>query len=570
MMKILINISAWRIVVIIITLLFTTSHLFAATYYVRTDGGTYSQCTGLVDVAYDGSGTGEPCSWKHPFDALPPGGTARISGGDTLIIGNGSFRMGYTAGVYDTGACSSSWTWDCVAPALPAGTSGLPTKVLGKGWDNGCTNPPELYGTEGANSVLNASNDYIEIQCLNITDHDQCINSHGATGPSEGKIPCTTTFPKGERATNGLIINGADNLLLKDLEIHGLSSHGIYTATSGGSNWTLDNVNVHHNGWAGWDGGGYSGSMIIKNSSINYNGCGETYPGGETIGCWGQSAGGYGDGMGMTSTSGNWNIMDTEFKYNTSDGLDLLYLGASGTASLTRIYAEGNAGNQLKVSGGDKTIVNTVAIGNCGYFEGKSFDYAVDDCRALGHPIALGMPTGSTADLVNVSVYSEGDGIFTIGGSSCDGTEKVTMRNIAAIGDTDYHQTFENSAYIWSECKGVTIDHDYEYIYNTKNKMQISSSQPFTEIKGTHNVYADPQFFQASTASESFDLKLKPTSPAINSGLPGGTTVGILQVPTIDYFKASRTLVDIGAIEYGLSLPYPFITIMSDKTYTPK
>ena len=67
------------------------------TYYVRMDGGDTTQCTGLVDAPYPGSGTGQPCAWNHPFQALPPYGTARIAVGDTLIIGAGNYRMGYGA-----------------------------------------------------------------------------------------------------------------------------------------------------------------------------------------------------------------------------------------------------------------------------------------------------------------------------------------------------------------------------------------------------------------------------------------------------------------------------------------
>ena len=70
---------------------------FAATRYVRTDGGDSSQCNGSADVPYPGSGNGLTCAWKHPFFALPPGGTPRISGSDALIIGPGSYMMGLGA-----------------------------------------------------------------------------------------------------------------------------------------------------------------------------------------------------------------------------------------------------------------------------------------------------------------------------------------------------------------------------------------------------------------------------------------------------------------------------------------
>ena len=35
----------------------------AATYYVRTDGGSATQCNGLADAPYPGSGTGQNCWW---------------------------------------------------------------------------------------------------------------------------------------------------------------------------------------------------------------------------------------------------------------------------------------------------------------------------------------------------------------------------------------------------------------------------------------------------------------------------------------------------------------------------
>jgi hypothetical protein len=67
------------------------------TYYVRPDGGSAAQCTGRANAPYPGSGTAQPCAWDHPFRALPPGGTPRIAGEDTLIIAPGSYMMGLGA-----------------------------------------------------------------------------------------------------------------------------------------------------------------------------------------------------------------------------------------------------------------------------------------------------------------------------------------------------------------------------------------------------------------------------------------------------------------------------------------
>ena len=57
--------------------------------------------------------------------------------------------------------------------------------------------------------------------------------------------------------------------------------------------------------------------------------------------CWGQKAGGYGDGLGTITTGGQWLIEDAFVHHNTSDGLDLRYMdGADATrVTLRRIRA---------------------------------------------------------------------------------------------------------------------------------------------------------------------------------------------------------------------------------------
>ena len=81
------------------------------TYYVRPDGGSYTECTGTVDAAYSGSGEDQPCAWNHPFQALPPGETSRILGGDTLIITSGSYQMGYGAPGAENCEYEGSYEW---------------------------------------------------------------------------------------------------------------------------------------------------------------------------------------------------------------------------------------------------------------------------------------------------------------------------------------------------------------------------------------------------------------------------------------------------------------------------
>ena len=82
-----------------------------------------------------------------------------------------------------------------------------------------------------------------------------------------------------------------------------------------------------------------AGTLTFRHWTVEWNGCGETYPGGEPTGCWAQEAGGYGDGVGTGETGGDWIIEDSAFLHNTSDGLDLLYHSLGGQRSRSRACA---------------------------------------------------------------------------------------------------------------------------------------------------------------------------------------------------------------------------------------
>ena len=193
------------------------------TYYIRPDGGSNEQCNGLVDAPYSGSGTAQPCAWDHPFRALPPEGPPRINGGDTLIINAGSYMMGYNAPGADV--CESDYPWDCFMTAMPAGPDPqIPTRILGAGWNDGCSNPPELWGTERVYQVLNLTDtSNVEIACLEITDHSDCVEDHS------GSLACERdSYPYGLWAAIGLYAEDASHVYLHDLNIHGLANTGIH------------------------------------------------------------------------------------------------------------------------------------------------------------------------------------------------------------------------------------------------------------------------------------------------------------------------------------------------------
>lgn len=126
-------------------------------------------------------------------------------------------------------------------------------------------------------------------------------------------------------------------------------------------------------------------------------------------GCWGQEAGGYGDGVGTGATGGHWIIEDSAFLHNTSDGLDLLYARLPDAAiEIRRTIAEGNAGNQIKTTG-TVAIENSVIVGNCGFFDGQPFTFNVDNCRAVGCAVFMGFMQGNQSRLVNSTLASKGD-----------------------------------------------------------------------------------------------------------------------------------------------------------------
>jgi hypothetical protein len=480
-----------------------------ATYYVRPDGGDAAQCTGQADAPYPGSGSGQLCAWKHPFYALPPGGPPRIAGGDTLLIASGQYMMGYGAPGAD--ACDADYPWDCHVPPIPGGPDAAhPTRVLGAGWDAGCPNPPELWGTERADVILDLTDSsHVEIACLELTDHSGCVESH------TGGLACERdTPPFGPWAAIGLYAEDSTDVHLRDLDIHGLAAGGVHAGRL--TDWTVENVRVAGNGWVGWDGDidgddSNSGTLTFRHWTVEWNGCGETYPGDQPAGCWAQSAGGYGDGVGTGATGGDWIIQDSTFLHNTSDGLDLLYHSLGGRVVLDRVRAEGNAGNQVKVTG-QTAITNSVLVGNCAFFEGKPFTYDVDPCRALGNTLEVAYIGDEQVTIVNSTLTGEGDGL--VGGGpredgDCSGLETLIARNTVFLGGDEFLSPGDISFLFYQEgCADLQLDSDYNISYHAKN-VTCGANETYVH-SGAHDLCQDPRLFAMQPISG---------SPAIDAGL---------------------------------------------------
>jgi hypothetical protein len=458
------------------------------TYFIRPDGGSPDDCTGLVNAPYPGSGSSQPCAWDHVFRALPPGETPRIDGGDTLIIGSGSYMMGY--GAPGSEPCEPTAAYNCHAPPVPSGLNpSQPTRILGEGWDANCPQPPELWGTGRPWEVINlAGSSHVEIACLELTDHSGCVEFHSDDLACDRDTP-----PFGDWASVGIYAEDSANVHLKDLDIHGFASTGVKAGRL--IDWTVENVRIAGNGSAGWDGDidgadSNSGTLTFRNWVVEWNGCGETYPDEQPVGCWAQSAGGYGDGVGTGATGGDWIIEDSTFRYNTSDGLDLLYHSEGGTVTLNRVRAEGNAGNQIKVTG-LTSLTNGVLIGNCAFFDGKPFTYHVDNCRALGNTLEVVFAGGEQVSITNSTISGQGDGL--IGGvpreaDSCNGLETITARHNVFQGGAEFLSGGEDVTFLFYQenCGDLQLDSDYNTISRAKD-MVCGGDQTYVH-SGIHDV----------------------------------------------------------------------------------
>lgn len=421
----------------------------ANTYYVRTDGGTATQCTGLANAAYPGSGTAQSCAWVNWQCAVPPGyyqgdGTPspRIASGDTVVIATGTYTMGYGTPCADT--CSSGYTYACVLDT--AHGHFLPNNITITGNQSGvCTSMPTLVGSGYQQDIIDVANSSgVTLSCLELTEHSQCADwNEQDYGPVavNGVAVCVWTDGSGVKhyaadysasAQDGLEAFNApatsnlhtNNLILTQVRIHGFTHDGFHVGGLTGTT-VLDHVEIAGNAEAGWDGDiGHDGSssntgtILIKNSGIDWNGCAEAYPyTGWPAHCISQQQGGYGDGLGTYQTAGNWRVINSHFMHNTSDGLDLLYARGASTVFVDRVTSEFNISQQVKAAG-NSTIQNSVINGFCSGFNGLGI---VDGerCRASGNAVEVD-PTGSgqTITLLNNTITGNGDCLIVSGDPS--------------------------------------------------------------------------------------------------------------------------------------------------------
>ncbi|WP_260736837.1 Ig domain-containing protein [Tunturiibacter lichenicola] len=372
------------------------------TWYIRPDGGTrYSanqtagQCDGKADTAYSGSGTNQHCAFKDPrylWDDQSYGNYAWvIAGGDTVIIRGGPWRIGFDAapGSCSGAGCGAGYTWcyggggnyGCYNPPIPAGTATQHTRILGQNYaacsSGGVTSRSQLtqiFGGFGVTEALNLTGaKYVDVECLEITRHSQCIAFGSPAVP-----PSCVSGSADDYDSDGIHTdNTTHDLLMQDLWIHGHIGRGIKGPIGGLV--TCLRCDIAYNGGAGWDfDDGNATPMVNGNwqflySTIEWSGCNQEYPIVHTIpviSCYSQSTGGYGDGVGTPHGTGLSATIDhSKFIYNTQDGLDFGHIDTGGpyTLSITNSIAYSNNGGTFKIGGnfGTATITNNVSIGDC-------------------------------------------------------------------------------------------------------------------------------------------------------------------------------------------------------------
>lgn len=417
------------------------------TWYIRKDGGTrYSanmpngQCDGKGDAAYPGTGTNQHCAfndYRFLWDDQSYGNHAWvIAGGDTVIIRGGPWRVGWNQGLNsnDVWCNGGDGNFACTNPTIPAGTPAQHTRILGENYAS-CSNGnvtdrsklTQIFGGYGVYAALSLYGaQYVDVECLDITRHSQCI-VHGVPVYPSG---CHSNFPIDDFDSEGIVTDvNTHDVLMQDLWVHGHTDRGIKGAIGGIV--TCLRCDIAYNGMAGWDFDDGSGShngfgtasvngvWNFKYSKIEWSGCNQEYPMKDAIpviSCYGQSNGGYGDGVGtppgMCLTV---NIDHSAFNYNTQDGLDLGHIDAGTcTATITNSVAIGNSGQTFKWGPNESTVVfeNNLAMANCLRLSepmpGAPTTYNAnlgDFCRA-GDAMSFNFRQGGTALLANNTIVT--------------------------------------------------------------------------------------------------------------------------------------------------------------------
>lgn len=558
------------------------------TWYVRPGGGTpfvdakttpAGQCDGKHDADYPGSGVNQPCAFGNIRYLWADGTTYQhlgwvISGGDTVIVRQNP--KGYNAGQDAAGNgvpmnCSGSAS-GCYMPTIPSGTAARHTRILGENYANCAADSAKtlLHGTWGDSTVFNTKDSqFVDIACFEVTDQAACAGS--------GAFTNTCRNGSYNSAAYGILQSALTaSVNYTDLFIHGLADEAIHGATGVG----VVGERIHVRGMpdagidmddAPWQSPNISvaGGFTLKDSMTEFTGCVEEYPVVHNypyIECRDQSLGGYGDGFGTASATGDWLFDHDTWRYNFQDGLDLLHSGMH-SLTITNSTSYGNDGQQFKIGSG--LIVkfeNNITLHNCariaqaiGDEPSSAIIPGVSTCRAAGDGIPIAFDGQGTDIFQNNTYVGYGATSYDLqcvnGWDSCANTKSVFENNInIGITNTNYNGGvapglfYDEQSSMPANGGWAVRDHNLYYGFRNGGCPTLNAGEICADAK----FVGEPALkISSETTLDNFNFALSSTSPAKGTGLIiPGLVSDILGLTRLDPPS-------MGAIEFGGSSTAP-------------
>jgi hypothetical protein len=497
-----------------------------------------------------------------------------IQGGDTVIVRQkaGGYGIGSdTAATYSYPSACYGDSGNCHMDPIPSGTPSHHTRILGENYASCSADSAktQLVGTMGQYFMLNLlDSQNVDVQCLELTDHAAC------GGGSFVNHPCG---PNDSPASNGIFESAlTSNVTYKDLFIHGLTGEGIHGATGVGV--VADHVHLRGNPGAGMDmdssdwGMGnisLSGGLTMTYSTTEFSGCVEEYPVVHNypyIECRDQNTGGYGDGLGTGSATGDWSFDHDTWRYNFQDGLDLLHSGMN-SLSITNSISYGNDGQQWKVGSG-KTVIfrNNLTVHNCarilqtiGDEPASAIVPNVAACRAGGDGIFIAFDGQGTDIFQNNSYVGYGatslDMACTGGWEHCEGTNSIFENNIFVGLDKVGYNNSGGPGMFYQQQNANWAVRDHNLYFGMKNGPGVTDPLLSGEIHDDAKWVNDPGHeLTDETTLDNFNFNLTSDSPAAASGI---TIPDLLT----DFLGLTRSgLISMGGIQYGGTTDAPVPT----------
>lgn len=326
--------------------------------------------------------------WADNFQFEVKQWNSNFHGGDTVIIRQNS--IGYNGNLDEPSPAVGGNVWIpvncagdqfCGAPTVPSGNATHHTHILGE-------NDPRITGnstscrSDAAKTIMDVTYDgafgfnitdsqYVDIGCMYISDRSNCGDAPGGAFP----VVChNSPLDFGRFAFQQSAATSQDNIT--DVFMDGLGISGIFGA-SGDATLVYDHDRIRGSGTgtinmddSPWQSGNISvsGGLTLTNTSVEWSGCTLEYPIAHQYPisyCLDQQLGGYGDGLGTGSTSGDWFFDHDNWLYNWQDGLDLLHSGMRNL-TVTNNKSIANIGQAFKLGDAQNvTYQNNIAVTDC-------------------------------------------------------------------------------------------------------------------------------------------------------------------------------------------------------------